>query len=276
MPPRRLLVLTDLDGTLLDAATYSWEGAADALTALQRQGGLVVPVSSKTRAEIEAIRVGLKHHGPFIVENGGAVLVPRGTLATPIPGAIDQDGYHVLVLGRPYPVVRQTLKELGSALGVSLIGFGDLSVAEIGRLTGLPFDEAARAKQREYDEPFFSSDPHLSLDRLKEAAGARGFQCIAGGRFHHLLAGTDKGVAARRLIDAYRREARAGGPPIVTVGVGDSLNDLPLLSVVDYPILVQRPDGSYDPAVHVPRLHRAGGIGPAGWNSALLSLLATA
>ena len=58
-----------------------------------------------------------------------------------------------------------------------------------------------------------------------------------------------------------------------TVGIGDSLNDLPLLLTVDHPVLVQKPDGSYDPDIDLPGLIRAPGIGPVGWNHAVLELL---
>jgi len=43
--------------------------------------------------------------------------------------------------------------------------------------------------------------------------------------------------------------------------------------MVDYPILVQKPDGSYDPDIHLPGLVHAKGIGPVGWNEAVLELL---
>jgi hypothetical protein len=46
-----------------------------------------------------------------------------------------------------------------------------------------------------------------------------------------------------------------------------------MLKVVDKPVLVQNPGGSYDPAVRVNGLLRARGIGPVGWNNALLELL---
>ena len=56
-------------------------------------------------------------------------------------------------------------------------------------------------------------------------------------------------------------------------GIGDSLNDLPLLLAVDHPVLVQKPDGSYDHEIDVPQLIHAPGIGPVGWNHAILDLL---
>jgi mannosyl-3-phosphoglycerate phosphatase len=60
---------------------------------------------------------------------------------------------------------------------------------------------------------------------------------------------------------------------IETVGIGDSINDAPLLAMVDYPILVQKPDGSYDPDIHLSGMVYAQGIGPVGWNDAVLELL---
>ena len=46
----KLIVYTDLDGSLLDGTSYSYEAATPALTALREQGIPLVLVSSKTRA----------------------------------------------------------------------------------------------------------------------------------------------------------------------------------------------------------------------------------
>ena len=54
--------------------------------------------------------------------------------------------------------------------------------------------------------------------------------------------------------------------------IGDSINDLSMLSVVDIPILVQRP-GSYWEEIDLPKLKRVKGIGPKGWNEAVQYLL---
>ena len=89
-----------------------------------------------------------------------------------------------------------------------------------------------------------------------------------GGRFFHLAA-SDKGWAARMLMALFRRSR----PGAVSVGIGDALNDLPLLETVDIPILVQDTDGGYDPRVTVPRLQYADGIGPAGWSAAISNLV---
>ena len=79
-----LIVFTDLDGSLLDGTTYSYEAATPALTALREQGIPLVLVSSKTRAEMEPLRQRLGHRDPFIVENGGAVFIPHGLFDFPL------------------------------------------------------------------------------------------------------------------------------------------------------------------------------------------------
>ena len=61
----------------------------------------------------------------------------------------------------------------------------------------------------------------------------------------------------------------------MTIGIGDSLNDLPMLQVVDRPVLVQKPGGAYDPDIEIPGLIRPPGIGPVGWNNAVLDLLSS-
>ena len=90
-----------------------------------------------------------------------------------------------------------------------------------------------------------------------------------------MMGETDKGVASRRLIAWYERRAQQEGRALITVGIGDSLNDLPMLEAVTYPILVRKPDGSYDSDVQFPHLTRAEGVGPVGWNRSLMDLLPT-
>lgn len=272
-PMRRIVIFTDLDGSLLDGVTYSFEAAADALSAIHRLEAALVLVSSKTRVEIEPLRLRLRQFHPFIVENGGALYVPNGYFPFDIDAAMPDGDYHVVVLGTSYPRLRAALREIGQALGYRLRGMGDCSIEEIVRLTGLSPAEARLAAQREYDEPFIVEGQGIEWRGLVGAAQARGLQCTRGGRFHHLMGANDKGLATRKLMDYYRRVAQEEEGVLVTIGIGDSLNDLPMLAAVDYPILVQKPDRSYDPDVQFPHLIRAAGVGPVGWNRSLLDLL---
>jgi mannosyl-3-phosphoglycerate phosphatase len=270
-----LLVLTDLDGTLLDADTYAFDGAKEALDALRARAIPLILASSKTRAEMEPIRQRLGLADPFIVENGGAVFLPKGYFPFPVPWAAVRGSFQVIELGIPCARLRAALKEIGQALGCRLIGFGDMSLDEVRALTGLAPQEALLAKQREYDEPFVIEDRPELADEVHRLAEARGLRCTRGGRFFHLTGDSDKGKACQTLIECYRQVASRQGQPLLTIAIGDDLNDLPMLALADRPVLVRKPDGSHVEAIRLPGLIRTTGIGPAGWNQAILGLLAS-
>jgi len=268
LPP--LVVFTDLDGALLDGITYSFDAAKEALDALRVRRVPLVLVSSKTRAEIEPIRFTLDNHHPFIVENGAALFIPQRTFTFPLERGAMRGPYHVIEWGVPYATLRAALKELEQAFGWHVRGFGDMPAEEVAARTGLSLSEAHRAKQREYDEAFLMEGPEVDPEDIAKRLGGRGLTCTKGGRFYHLMGDNDKGRACGVLIDFYRRQL---GEPLTTVALGDSLNDLPMLGIVDRPILVQKPDTSYGPGVQLPNLVQAPGIGPAGWNQSVLRLM---
>jgi mannosyl-3-phosphoglycerate phosphatase len=153
-----------------------------------------------------------------------------------------------------------------------LRGYGDMSVEEIVARTGLSRADAELAMQRHYDEPFVVEDKLCPLEALTQAVTAHGLRWTKGDRFHHLMGIQDKGQAVHYLIECYRRRADHHRDRLITVGVGNSLNDLPMLHAVERPILVQHPDGSYESDITLPGLILAPGPGPIGWNRAVLSL----
>ncbi len=265
------VVFTDLDGTLLDHDTYDWEPAAEALTLCRRLGVPVVPVSSKTRAEMEVIRNALQLDWPFISENGGGVCFPHACAQSPPPEAVPFDGGHVWHLGVRYDIVIRAFREIRKELGrPDLRGFSDMEVEEIALLTGLKKEDAERAGRREYDEPFVVEGNHgIDIDLLERAAGKRGLRVAAGGRFFHLFGVCDKGEAVSRLSDWFGLER----PGFRSVGLGDSPNDIPMLRQVDVPVLVRssRPPSELTGAV--PGIRITVDPGPAGWNRAILDLL---
>lgn len=269
----RLVVFTDLDGTLLSHDGYDWAEAAPAIRALRERYVPLVFTSSKTRREIETWRRRIGNDDPFISENGGALYVPRGALPRSPEGSRSINGYWRVELGTPHALLRPALAGLGAGLGVALRGFGDMSLGEIAGLTGLTPEEAALAAAREYDEPFLPIRP-LGEDeerRLADEAARLGLRVTRGGRFHHLLGASSKAEAARRLVAAWDDD-------VTSVAVGDSANDLELLAAADHAIVVARPDGSHSPELRwgVPRAVFTRGIGPAGFTEGILGFLATA
>ena len=80
---------------------------------------------------------------------------------------------------------------------------------------------------------------------------------------------SDKGRAVSIVIELYKKKCNE----IVTVALGDSPNDIPMLERVDYPIIVKKPNGDYDQRIRIPNLIKADGVGPEGWNKAVLTLI---
>lgn len=264
------VVITDLDGCLLDPDTYAYDAARPALAELARSRTPLVLCSGKTRAEMDALsrELGLVH--PFIVENGGAIVFPQGSFDAEVPGARAVERARILALGAPRTALVAALRELARDTGVRVRGFADLTPEEVQGLTRLSGPAALLALQREYDEPFLIEDDH-AVTTLSRAAEARGLQLSHGGRFHHLMGGSDKGLAVRTLLAAYRRAGR----DLRSAGLGDAETDLPLLRAVERPIVVPRRDGTIDPALAcgLPGAERAETPGPEGWNAAVLALL---
>ncbi len=268
---KKIIVFSDLDGTLLDAVSYSFEKALPALRFLNGNDIPLVLCSSKTKIEMEHYRLLLHNRHPFIAENGGGIFTPRGYFeSVRLPPEIPLAGeglYEVIGLGADYPSLRKALAELRQE-GFHVTGFGDMTAEEVSAVTGLDLEQAIMARQRNFDEPFLLEGGDEQAERLSKAAGEKGF-AITQGEFFHILGGSDKGRAVSILIGLYREKFG----DVTTIALGDSPNDIPMLECVDYPVLVKKPDGRYDERIDIPCLTRASGIGPEGWNLTLTGLL---
>jgi mannosyl-3-phosphoglycerate phosphatase family protein len=265
------VVFTDLDGTLLDYSSYSFKEALPALRILKDKKIPLIICSSKTRKEIEYYRKNLGNDHPFISENGGGIFVPKDYFKFDINGSgvplIEENDYRVVRLGTQYASLRKAITELREE-GFRVKGFGDMSVEEVAAAAGLSIEEAEMAKERDFDEPFIFHGDETEARELVAAIKSRGFN-VTQGRFFHILGDTDKGKAVSILIGFYKKKFSE----IVTIAVGDSPNDISMLEKVDYPIIVRKPDGSYDPRISLPNLIKARGIGPDGWNRAVLRIV---
>ena len=261
----RMVIFTDLDGTMLDYYTYSCEVVKPLVEKLKRAGMEIVLCSSKTRAEIEEYRKRLRLETPFIVESGGAIFIDKDYF----PFQYDYNrvigNYRVIELGLTYKEVRRILKNIRRGNNLSFRGFGDMDDAQVAALTGLDMASAGRARMREYSETLeisgSESDIRQILGKIKDA----GLNWSRGSRLSTVAGGSDKGVAVRVLSGFYRKKLGR----IKTIGIGDSPNDDPMLAEVDLPVLVQKPVGYWETNVKLPNLYRVNGIGPRGWVKAI-------
>jgi mannosyl-3-phosphoglycerate phosphatase len=268
--PQRLIVFSNLGGSLLDSETWAWEEARPAVDMLRRLDIPLVLASSRTRGEVAVHAHDLDLKTPFVAENGGVVVVPEGYFGHQVPGSETRDGYDVLALGVPRRDLAKALGEMAAKIGARVKGFASLGLSEVQRLTGLSGGAARLTLEREHDEPFLVED-EASVPALTEAAKERKLKVTRGGRFFHLSGGSDKGRAARVLMGLFE----AAGRRLSSIGLGDAPNDLAMLTAVQQPIVIPRPDGTADPALAegLPGAQIAPRPGPAGWNAAVLAVL---
>ncbi|KPK45867.1 MAG: hypothetical protein AMK74_02150 [Nitrospira bacterium SM23_35] len=268
---KKIIIFTDLDGTLLDTHTYSFSAALPSLQLLRGKDIPLIICSSKTRAEIEHYRMKMKNHHPFISENGGGVFIPKKYFTITFSDSkflvVQNRKYDTITLGSPYKDLRTVIQELREQ-GLPVKGFGDMSAEEVAALTNLSIYEALMAKKRGFDEPFVFEGDDAEIRRLSTFIQSKGFT-VTRGRFFHILGNYDKGMAVSILSELYKKQFGE----ILTAAVGDSPNDLPMLQQVDMPFIVQKPDGSYDPFLDLPGITKADDIGPKGWNKAIEKLL---
>lgn len=266
-PLQPRLVFTDLDGTLLDHDTYDWDPASGWLARLKQAGVPVIPVTSKTRAELLSLRLELGlGECPFIAENGAVIgLPPAWQHARLDRDPANVDGLQIKTPSLDIGFIRQRLEILRDRLNVRFRGMGDMSIEEIMEATGLPEPKARQARVREGSEPLLWDDGEDALARFVDALGNDGLRLTRGGRFFHVMGDVDKGGALHWLTERF--VALRGHHP-VTLGLGDGPNDISLLEATELAVLVR---GRHGHAVDVDakRLYRTDAYGPQGWAEGL-------
>lgn len=256
----RLVVVTDLDGTLLDHSTYSFAPALPALRRLKREAVPVVFCSSKTAAEIRRIQKEVGIEDPFIFENGGGIWLPQGFRGKD----------EILALGVPVSKLETELREIARQQHLEVRSMLDMSDDELARVTGLSLEEARMARVREFSIPFLPISSGIDTEALQKEAQRRGLKVTTGGRFFHLMGPCDKGDATRRVREVFKDLWHT---PVRMVGLGDSRNDLEMLRAVDISIRIPNPDSRQPLKDELDWTLVAEAPGPCGWNGALFKVL---
>ncbi|MDJ0920024.1 MAG: HAD-IIB family hydrolase [Henriciella sp.] len=258
-PP--LIVFSDLDGTLLDHDTYSFEPARSALNRLRASGCILVLSSSKTAAEMAGLRADMGFADcPAIVENGAGILPPDDHDA---PSTED---------GATYAKLIEALNAAPPDLRAQYRSFSDWGPDGIAEQTGLPLEAAERAGQRQFSEPGIWSGDDASLAAFKTALEAQGVHMRRGGRFLTLSFGS---VKADRMAEIIARYTTPDHRP-VTLALGDAPNDTEMIEAADFGVIIANPHSAPLPEMSAEsssRVVRTTKPGPYGWNEAVLQRL---
>ncbi|MDC0611571.1 HAD-IIB family hydrolase [Vibrio sp.] len=257
----KLLVYSDLDGTLLDHHTYSFDSALPAIALLESKRIPWILNTSKTFAELAGLRRQLNHHHPFITENGAAIYIPKSLTQLYQPSLIDVGDYWCKAFGPKRKELIATAKQFKDEFRFT--GFNDLTVQDVVDLTGLHHDSAALAMQREYTEPLVWNGDDDELNLLRKKLQPLGLQVQKGGRFAHVMGEScDKSNAMNWLTQGYQSLWKE---PVITVALGDGENDVGMLKLVDIPVVVRSPVHNPPQVPNRCDVRVTKQYGPAGW-----------
>lgn len=264
------LIFTDMDGTLLDHHTYSFEPVLPLLVKLKQQDITVVPNTSKTFDELLVLRTQIGLDGPFIIENGAAVCFPEGLLTQQPANTYRENGYLI----RPFTQTRQhwlgVLEQLKSEFADCLTHFAQMSIDDICAATGLSAEDAKRAASRRFGEPVLWQSDETRKQAFIKAAEALGATPLQGGRFIHICGECDKGVALRWLSEQY--QSWHSGSAITSIALGDSQNDVAMLEAADIAVRISSPTHTLPILQRSDNVHTSSAHGPEGWAEVMSEL----
>lgn len=324
------VVFTDIDGTLIDMNTAEFgKNTKVLISSLKEKNIPLILASAKTWLEQNKIREDLGLFDPFIVENGGAIVIPKGYFVDSALKDIqyssrqteervkkvrngnqimrkdmriidDAESKHddgrtktpltsttvtVIELGKPVDNIIAKLSAIRKKYTINYKGVADVSVEELSNIASMPLEQAKRMADRRYGETILQIE-RKDVARLIKYANDEGMRVIHGGRFFDVTIGNDKGKAVEILRNLFKNKFH---DDVTFFGIGDSTNDVSMLTLMDVPILVQKPDRSWldyeikmlenDGSSNISNSNnnnniiKINGIGPNGWENAIHKII---
>lgn len=226
----RLLVFSDVDGTLQDSHTGEWQAAAPWLARLREHHVPLILCSSKTAAEMLAIQQLFGLEGlPFIAENGAVIQLDARWQ--------DNERYPRIIQGSSHDEIARVLQQLRHRNGYKFTAFSELDEQVLSEVTGLTPAQASLARLHEASETLIWRDSDEQMAAFADALADLGLLFVQGARFWHVL--DERGGKDQAVNWLTRQYHHADGKRPTTLGLGDGPNDVPLLDNVDFAVVVK-------------------------------------
>jgi len=258
-----LLVITDLNGTVLDRYNGS---AQAALPALKKLAQLNIPVifnSSKTAADILLLRSSLGNTHPFITENGADLYLPSDE---------NPDQYTIKRFGMTRNHILHVLSELAQHREFRYLAFSAMGQEQLISTTGLARNILQLIMQRMYTEPLLWQDTEQQLEQFAILLQPYDLQVLRSGRVVYINRAVNKATPLPALLDWYQQQKGFGKPWLLASG--DGKKDLPMLTLADVAVVIRVTNKTL-PEFRHSRLITSEDEGPLGWNTVMLRFLDT-
>ena len=222
----KVLIFTDLDGSLLHRDTFKFDEIKDYIKKLLSKGIFIIPNTSKTEKEILAFNSELGSSLPFICENGAAIN-GLDLLNSNLPKE--------LILSREKNNLTKIFeKSVPINLKNKCKWLFEMNKKKQSLIFGLEEEKLNMALDRKYTIPFIFEGSKSERNELSKIVKSKGLALQEGGRVINL---TDK-VNKAKALQVFVRFFKKNNKNVKTIAVGDNYNDLDMLKISDFPCLV--------------------------------------
>jgi mannosyl-3-phosphoglycerate phosphatase len=263
-----LIIFTGIDEFLSPSVSSAGQIITEVVKDLQQRNIPLIPVTTKTRAEIADWCQSCGLIAPLIVEGGSGIFIPQTDDRFSTSETKSIDNYYLHQLGCSYTEARAALKAVQEEINKILRGFGDLDEENIQSLIGGSTKTARQAKSREFSE-YFLTPSRLEIEQLQEVATEYGFKILPGDNLS-LVLGAAAGEA--EAINWLKHNFVVKDSDVQTVGLGLTASDLPLLEAVDLPIIIPSVSG-IDFSLASKNWQVANNVGVQGWAESIKKYL---
>ena len=224
---KKIIIFTDLDGTLLHRETFEFENIKQYIQNLLSKNISIIPNSSKTKAEILNFCHELKEELPFIAENGAAIYKMN---------LINSDFPEKIILSRDKDeILNVFLKKIPKKFISKCKFVLKLKKDEQLKIFGLSEKQLSYASDREFSVPLIFKGNKVEKNNLFKLASDMGLTMQEGGRVINLSDNISKSFAMKKVKRIFEKTEKH---ELKIIGVGDNFNDLDMLKNSDIACLV--------------------------------------
>ena len=248
----KILIFTDLDGSLLDRDTFKFDEIKHYLKKLLSKGIFIIPNTSKTEKEILEFNNELGSSLPFISENGASI---KGL------DLLNSNLPKELILSREKDILINIFeKSVPVNLQNKCQWLSKMDKKKQSLIFGLKDERLNMALDRKYTIPFVFEGNKGEKNELYKIVKNKGLALQEGGRVINL---TDK-VNKAKALQVFVRFFKKNNKRVKTIAVGDNYNDLDMLKTSDFPCLVFNDKFTLD-KIPINNLITTNKPSPEGW-----------
>ena len=266
MKKLKKIVITDLDGSLLNHSSFSFKQIQFDILNLLDSGIQIIPASSKTKLEMEMFCSDLGRDLPFIYENGAGFKNLKSIISniSSVSNFLSESAIGIEKIWEIW------CEQIPKDLKTQCMFAHEMNVRQQIDLFGLTDQKLENALKREYSLCFKFLGNRIELQRLKYLLNEHHLIAHQGGRLMNISGKHDKADYCKFI----RSEQSIKGFEPLLVGVGDSENDIKMLQECDIACVIPRPHKNLlSLSQPLERTIIAGSIAPLGWLEAVRKAL---